>query len=202
MLADDFSSEDRRRVVNAGIRHGRDAAMRRCRANADLGVTHVTSTVIATRGERLVLMRARYSSTTSSGPRHSTSRCSTSSRSTPTSGSWRSSRSTSTTSTPPSRSSTPATSPAKRPPTRTRGRHRRGGLRRAQPARTSCDDAGLGERRPSAGDIDGARRHDRILRAAGTIAPTLNIYVEAVHRLERPRSGRHPCGKWDLARGL
>ena len=58
------------------------------RAIADLGVTNVTSTVIATRGERLVLSRVRFSGRTS-GPRRSTPRCSASSRSTPTTGSRR-----------------------------------------------------------------------------------------------------------------
>jgi DNA-binding SARP family transcriptional activator len=62
MLADNVFSDDRRRVVNAGIRRGRDAALRDARANAELGLGNVTSTVLATRGERLVLRRARYSS--------------------------------------------------------------------------------------------------------------------------------------------
>ena len=62
MVADDFSSDDRRRTVNAGLRRGRDAAMKDAHANADLGAKEVTSTVVATRGERLVLRRARYSS--------------------------------------------------------------------------------------------------------------------------------------------
>ena len=48
--------DDRRRVVSAGVRHGRDAAIADMRAIADLGVTDMTSTVIATRGERLALM--------------------------------------------------------------------------------------------------------------------------------------------------
>ena len=53
--------DDRRRVVNAGIRHGRDAEIANMRAAADVGVTNMTSTVIATRGERLALSRARFS---------------------------------------------------------------------------------------------------------------------------------------------
>ena len=61
MLADDFFSDDRRRVVNAGIRRGRDAAVQDAFANADIGVKDITSMVIATRGDRLVLIRARYS---------------------------------------------------------------------------------------------------------------------------------------------
>ena len=64
MLADDFSSDDRRRTVNAGLRRGRDAAIKDANANADLGAKEITSTVIATRGERLVLRRARYSDST------------------------------------------------------------------------------------------------------------------------------------------
>ena len=64
MLANDFSSDDRRRVVNAGVRRGRDAAVQDAHANADLGATDITSTVIATRGEHLVLHSAQYSSST------------------------------------------------------------------------------------------------------------------------------------------
>ena len=64
MLANDFSSDDRRRVVNAGIRRGRDAAIQDAHANADLGATDITSTVIATRGEHLVLDSAQYSGST------------------------------------------------------------------------------------------------------------------------------------------
>ena len=64
MLANDFSSDDRRRVVNAGVRRGRDAAVQDAHANADLGAKDITSTVIATRGEHLVLLSAQYSSST------------------------------------------------------------------------------------------------------------------------------------------
>ena len=61
ILADDISTDDRRRVVDAGIRHGRDAEIADMRAVADIGVTNVTSIVIATRGERLALGRSRFS---------------------------------------------------------------------------------------------------------------------------------------------
>ena len=61
MLVDDYFSDDRRRVVGAGLRHGRDAQMADMRAIADLWITNVTSTVIATRGERLALTRTGYS---------------------------------------------------------------------------------------------------------------------------------------------
>ncbi len=60
MVADDFYQEDRRRVVNVGTRYGRDAALQDARATADLGIDNVTPTVIATRGECLVLARTRY----------------------------------------------------------------------------------------------------------------------------------------------
>ena len=61
LLADDISTDDRRRVVSAGVRHGRDADIANMRAIADIGVTNVTVTVIATRGERLALTRVRSS---------------------------------------------------------------------------------------------------------------------------------------------
>ena len=61
MVADDVFSDDRRRVVNAGLRRGRDVEIANMRAMADLGVREVTSSVIATRGERLALTRARVS---------------------------------------------------------------------------------------------------------------------------------------------
>ena len=61
LLADDASTDDRRRVVNAGIQRGRDVDVATMRALADLGVAHIASTVIATRGERLALTRARMS---------------------------------------------------------------------------------------------------------------------------------------------
>jgi hypothetical protein len=60
ILADNFSRDDRRRVVGAGVRHGRDAWLVDMRATADLWITNVASTVVATRGGRLVLMRGRY----------------------------------------------------------------------------------------------------------------------------------------------
>ena len=45
-----------------GILRGRDAAMKDAHANAYVGAKEITSTVVATRGERLVLRRAHYSS--------------------------------------------------------------------------------------------------------------------------------------------
>ena len=60
LLADDFSSDDRRRVVNAGIRRGRDVEMANWRATGDIWMTSARSTVVATRGERLVLFRIAF----------------------------------------------------------------------------------------------------------------------------------------------
>ncbi len=57
VLADDISVDDRRRVVNAGIQHGRDAEIANLRAFVDVGVTYFASVVIAARGQRLILTR-------------------------------------------------------------------------------------------------------------------------------------------------
>jgi hypothetical protein len=61
ILADDYSADDRRRTVNAGVLHGRAAEIANLRAIAELGVTDVTPAVIAIRGERLALARVRIS---------------------------------------------------------------------------------------------------------------------------------------------
>ena len=55
ILSDDVCMDDRRQVVNAGVRRGRDAEIASMRAIADVGVTRFTSTVIAIRGGRLAL---------------------------------------------------------------------------------------------------------------------------------------------------
>ena len=116
MLAYDVFSDDRRRVVSAEIRYGRDATIRDAQANADLGLGDITSSVIATRGERLVLRRARYSGEAF----HTIS--SAFSKLVAMTGSWHSLCSTSTTLTPQSRNSIVGTSRAKRHRTRTPGR--------------------------------------------------------------------------------
>ena len=62
ILAEGFSSEDRRRVVNSGMRQGRDLGVKDMQAAVDvIGITYRTSVVIATRGERLELISARVS---------------------------------------------------------------------------------------------------------------------------------------------
>ena len=58
ILADDYYSDDRRRVTGAGTRRGRDADIENMRVVADLGA-NITVEVIATRGDRLVLTRTR-----------------------------------------------------------------------------------------------------------------------------------------------
>nr|WP_255396761.1 BTAD domain-containing putative transcriptional regulator [Mycobacterium sp. 852002-51613_SCH5001154] len=62
LLADDFRSDDRRSVINAGIRRGRDAEMANWRATGEVWTTDVRATVIATRGERLMLSRFTFAS--------------------------------------------------------------------------------------------------------------------------------------------
>jgi hypothetical protein len=57
---DDICIDDRRRVVNAGVERGRDAHLADVRAIAEVvGNQDTTSTVIATRGDRLALTRVR-----------------------------------------------------------------------------------------------------------------------------------------------
>ena len=122
ILADNFSNDDRRRLVGAGVTHGRDAQMATMRTIAEIFSTNVTTNVTAIRGRTLVT-RTSYLL----GSRRRTRRISCrvvrhrrDQRSTRRS--RRSSCSISTTLRPPSPSSTPDTSPAKRPPTRAHGR--------------------------------------------------------------------------------
>ena len=60
MLSEGFSTEDRRRVVNMGNQQGRDAELT-VHAYAAGGTENVTSTVIATRAQRLALSHYRFS---------------------------------------------------------------------------------------------------------------------------------------------
>ena len=119
MMADNFSSDDRRRVVGAGVRHGRNAQIMDMRAIADLGITNSNTTHLATRGKRLALSRTRMSG--KDQPFYGEMLDVLEINADDADG-GSTSRSTPTTSTPPSRNSTPGTSQAKRPPTRTRGR--------------------------------------------------------------------------------
>ena len=86
IMAEDFSHDDRRPVVGAGVQHGRDAYIVDMRAVAELWNTNLESTVVAIRGERLVLMRNRLSVRDEERPEaFFPQRCSPSPRSTPTS---------------------------------------------------------------------------------------------------------------------
>lgn len=58
---DNLSIDDRRRIVNVGIRYGRETAVGDLQATADIGFALTTSGVTATRGERLALVRVRGS---------------------------------------------------------------------------------------------------------------------------------------------
>lgn len=59
--ADDYYQDDHRSIVNAGMRHGREAALANMRAVADLNITDVEVSDIATRGEHLILTRSVFS---------------------------------------------------------------------------------------------------------------------------------------------
>jgi hypothetical protein len=59
--AAEIVTDDRRSVVGSGTLHGRDIGIANLRTTADLGAAYLTSTVIATRGERLALARIRMS---------------------------------------------------------------------------------------------------------------------------------------------
>ena len=60
MLAEDICTDDRRRTVNAGVFQGRDVELANLHAVADVGVEAISSTAVATRGERLILNRTRF----------------------------------------------------------------------------------------------------------------------------------------------
>jgi hypothetical protein len=57
ILDDDIAIDDRRRVVNSGIQHGRNAAIADVRGAIESGLTDISLTVTATRGDRLELSR-------------------------------------------------------------------------------------------------------------------------------------------------
>ncbi len=61
MLATNFATDDRRRVVNGGRMGGPDIEMATMRFMAEGGLESISSTAIATRGERLVLARQLFS---------------------------------------------------------------------------------------------------------------------------------------------
>ncbi len=58
IIAGDSIAEDRRRMVNAGVQRGRDAAISEMSAFVELGAQGIASTVVATRGEHLTLNRS------------------------------------------------------------------------------------------------------------------------------------------------
>jgi hypothetical protein len=57
-MAQNVIDDDRRHIVNAGVRHGRDAMIANGQAVARVGANKITSAFIATRGERLALCRS------------------------------------------------------------------------------------------------------------------------------------------------
>ncbi len=61
MATEDIITDDRRRVIGAGLQRGRDVNVANIRASHAIGIKNVRSTVIATRGEHLVLDRLVFS---------------------------------------------------------------------------------------------------------------------------------------------
>lgn len=66
LMAEDIIVDDRRRVISTDVRQGRNATLASMRAGAGLGARTIGSVVLATRGERLALLRTRYSGSSSS----------------------------------------------------------------------------------------------------------------------------------------
>nr|WP_139813461.1 BTAD domain-containing putative transcriptional regulator [Mycobacterium simiae] len=58
VMAENMINDDRRHMANSGIRRGRDVEIANGRAFVELGAEQITSTVAATRGERLALCRS------------------------------------------------------------------------------------------------------------------------------------------------
>ena len=61
ILADNFSNNDRRRLVGSGVTHGRDAQMATMRTIAEIFSTNVTTNITAIRGRNLALARLTFS---------------------------------------------------------------------------------------------------------------------------------------------
>ena len=197
ILADDVVTDDRRRVVNAGVRQAEMPKSRTCETLADIGDRQHYD-VDRHRDPRAA---PRPQSSPRLGPPSSRPKRSTSSRSMPTSGSSarRVRR----------RRHRRRLRGTRRPvPRRRSGRprahmvgHRRG-LHRVQPARTSRNDTDWV-------NIDHRRAHnDRAgdmaasIRAALDSCRDLSIYIEAVHRLTDLGAVVTHVAHGDLARGL
>ena len=203
MLADDISTDDRRRVVNAGIRHGRDAEIADMRATADCrdherDVDRHCDPRRAPRPQSCPLLGPRPAAR---GVPHRDARHRRDRRRRADRGA----------------SSSFDLDDIDAAFEELDARYLAGEaaahahtwsviarcLRRAQPTRTARDDAGLGEHRPPATGTAFAPG-DLIAYLRAVLGP--HARPQHLHRgcasAERPRSGRHPCGAWDLARGL
>ena len=199
LLADDIVVDDRRRVVNAGIRRGRDVYIADNQAAVEVGAETISSSVIATRSERLALAHIRsfnrgFLPGEFGAEMLSIAEIDTDERVVAAvvfdlddidaayeeldarylAGE--------------------AAAHARTWSVIARN------LRRTEPTRTSTDDAGLGQ-------IDRRRDHtsapgDLIasLRAIWELMPEFAIRIETVHRLTDLGSGLHLCGAGDLAR--
>ena len=188
-----FTRDDRRRVVNAGVRRGRTAEIANLRGLAEVGAKIV---------DRPCHPRASALSS-SAFSRLRTGRefdpaGSTSSKSTPTTGSRHTSRSIPTTSMPRSRSSTPVISPAKRADTPTRGlssSRKYAAFNRHELPPTTPDCVSIDHHRATfaPGELTAN------LRAVWNQTPDDQVPPRGCASAERHRSGRNPRGAWNLA---
>ena len=189
--ADDIFHDDRRRVVGAGLREGRDAVIAECAALAEIGVKRITfdrhcdpgqpprphsfarlGPRPASRGvpHRCPQYRRDRRRRANRGARHLRPRRHRRRH---------------------SRNSTPDTSPAKPPPTRSTWSVDRWRLRRDQPARaaaTTPDCVNIDRRREIA---IGRRRPDRIYPRRSGPRPRLQGLRRGRASADQPRSSRH-----------
>ena len=190
MLAQDVFADDRRRVVGAGVRHGRNAEIDNLRASRLMS---------ASRASRQTSSRSAGTASSSvvfvwlaaiSGPTRSEPRYSPSSKSMPTNGSRQASRST--------RRHRRRVRRARCPLPRRRGGPPRAhmvacqrGLCRVQSTGVSSDHFGLGEHRPPARDVVRARRRGPVRPCrVGRRARRQHLH-RGCASAEQPRCGRH-----------
>ena len=121
LLADHIGLDDRRRVVNAGVRRGRDVHIADMRAAIEVGADTISLGVIATRGEHLALAHVRAFNRGDPPGEVGAEWCGIAEIDA-NDRIVAMTRSTMTKSTPPTKSWMPGISPAKRPPTLTHGR--------------------------------------------------------------------------------
>ena len=199
IFAADYSHDDRRRVVNAGTRQGRSLALEDLRAAAGVGFTNMTSTVIATRGDRLILAQLRTSGRDPEAVALDILQVVEVDAD---------ERIASAVSFDPDDFDAALNELDARYLAGEAAAHARTWSVITQAYwslirhEATADDAGLGEPRPPARDRFRARRHDRIHpRHVGPRARRQHLHRGRIS-VEQPRSGLHPNDYGDLARGI